>query len=284
MNKPIGIIDSGIGGLTVATEIIRQLSKESIVYIGDSARCPYGPRSREEVRRFTWQMIDRLLEADVKMIVIACNTATAVVLEEARNKLPIPVVGVIRPGAISAIQASERGEIAVIGTSGTIDSGAYTVALTAIKGDVVVESLACPLFVPLVEQGIVTGPEALAVVKQSLAPLQTTTFDTLILGCTHYPLLTSVIASCLPPHVKIISSAKETAREVSSLLFHYNQAQQGDVMPTYRFYTTGDAAQFKQLAAQSLHVETGLVVEVDLASRLPADTYDHSIVGKGLCS
>lgn len=268
MNRPIGIIDSGIGGLTVASEIMRQLPKEPIVYIGDSARCPYGPRPVEEVRAFTWQMIGHLLNEDVKMIVIACNTATAVVLEEARAQLDIPVVGVIRPGAISAIQVSENRHVAVIGTIGTIASNAYTMALHSIDENVMVESLACPLFVPLVEQGTIKGPEAEAVVRESLAPLQGAGFDTLILGCTHYPLLKPVIEACLPG-VTVISSGEETAREVSSLLFYHSMNEQHQAKATHRFYTTGDANQFKQLAASWLNIHTGSVASIHLDGPLP---------------
>lgn len=149
MDRPIGVIDSGLGGLTVAKEIMRQLPKEEIIYIGDSARCPYGPRSAEEVRQFTWEMINCLLEEKMKMLVIACNTATAVVLDEVKRELPIPVVGVVHPGAISALKVTQKDHVAIIGTTGTIQSQAYEKALKSINSEVKVESLACPPFVHL---------------------------------------------------------------------------------------------------------------------------------------
>lgn len=193
MDRPIGVIDSGLGGLTVVKEIMRQLPKEKMIYIGDNLRCPYGSRSSEEVREFTWQMIDRLMNEGIKMLVIACNTAAAVVLEEVKEKLPIPVIGVVRPGAISALKLTKNHHVAVIGTIGTIQSKAYEKALKAINSKVKIDSLACPKFVPLVERGIFHGEEAKEVVSESLKPLLHKEFDTLILGCTHYPLLRDVI-------------------------------------------------------------------------------------------
>ncbi|WP_059103872.1 glutamate racemase [Shouchella shacheensis] len=264
MSRPIGVIDSGLGGLTVVAEIMRQLPKEEIVYIGDSARCPYGPRTMEEVRTFTWEMIARLQRENVKMVVIACNTATAVVLEEARERLEVPVVGVIQPGATSAIQASARQHIAVIGTTGTILSNAYAIALQEINSDVQVESLACPLFVPLVEQGIFSGDEAERVVRESLEPLGAFDFDALILGCTHYPLLKEVIASHLPRAVAVISSGEETAREVSSLLFHHNIQRKSGDKPVHRFFTTGGAVHFRELASQWMDITMPTVESIQL--------------------
>ncbi|KPD01529.1 Glutamate racemase [Geobacillus sp. BCO2] len=193
MERAIGVIDSGVGGLTVAKEIMRQLPKEQIIYLGDTARCPYGPRPVEEVRRFTWQMIDYLRQYPLKMLVIACNTATAVALDDVRAKLDIPVLGVIHPGARAALKATRRGHIGVIGTIGTIRSRAYEKALQSINPRVQVESLACPKFVPLVESGDFEGQEAMAIVAESLAPLRPLPIDVLILGCTHYPLLAPLI-------------------------------------------------------------------------------------------
>ncbi|MBM7838535.1 glutamate racemase [Alkalihalobacillus xiaoxiensis] len=264
MDRPIGVIDSGFGGLTVAKEIMRQLPKEKIVYIGDSARCPYGPRSTEEVRQFTWEMIYELLNKQVKMIVIACNTATAVVLEEARIALEIPVIGVIQPGAVRAMQTTKNQHIAVIGTTGTISSHAYTSALTAISEDVQVESLACPLFVPLVEQGILNGQEAEQIVATSLEPLADSLFDTLILGCTHYPLLKPVIEKAMPNHVHVISSGEETAREVSSLLHYHNLNRTAACPPIHRFYTTGEAEPFREFAERWLTINAQNVDTISL--------------------
>ncbi|WP_216828853.1 glutamate racemase [Alkalihalobacterium elongatum] len=261
MDRPIGVIDSGLGGLTVAKEILRQLPKEQIVYIGDTVRCPYGPRPAEEVRTFTWQMIERLLQERIKMLVIACNTATAVVLDEVKQKLSIPVVGVVHPGAITALKVTNNDHVAVIGTTGTIHSKAYDKALRDINSNVKVESMACPPFVPLVEQGIFKGEEAMRVVSETLTPLLTKKFDTLILGCTHYPLLRSVIQQVVGNEITLISSGDETAREVSSLLYHKGLLYTDNRKPCHIFYTTGDHETFKKIASSWLkidlnHVET----------------------------
>lgn len=262
--RPIGIIDSGLGGLTVAKEILRQLPKEEIVYLGDSARCPYGPRNPEEVRKFTWEMIHRLLEERMKILVIACNTATAVVLEEVKEKLPIPVIGVIYPGAISALKVTKKNSVAVIGTSGTITSGAYEKALKGINSEVEVTSLACPPFVPLVERGIFEGEEVERIVDEALKPLDQHLFDALILGCTHYPLLRNEIHRRIGYHIELISSGDETAREVSSLLYHKNILFTGHRQPCHRFFTTGNAEHFKRIADQWLEMNIGTVQTVEL--------------------
>lgn len=266
--RPIGIIDSGLGGLTVAKEVMRQLPKEAIVYIGDSARCPYGPREPEEVRKFTWEMIDRLLEERMKMLVIACNTAAAVVLEEVKKELPIPVVGVIHPGAISSLKVTKRNHVAVIGTSGTIASKAYEKALKDINSEVHVDSLACPPFVPLVERGAFEGEEVERIVDQTLTPLDHKGFDTLILGCTHYPLLREVISKRMGDQIELISSGDETAREVSSLLYHKSLLFTENRTPIHRFFTTGDAVRFKRLADQWLEMNIGRVETIQLAEKL----------------
>ncbi|WP_281418615.1 glutamate racemase [Desertibacillus haloalkaliphilus] len=264
MNKPIGVIDSGVGGLTVAKEILRQLPKEEIIYIGDTERCPYGPRPAEEVRQFTWQMIKKLVDQGIKMLVIACNTATAVVLEEVKEKLSIPVVGVVHPGAITALKMTKRDHVAVIGTSGTIESKAYEKALKSINSDVEIESLACPRFVPLVEQGILDGSEALAVVEETLKPLINRSFDTLILGCTHYPLLGEVIQQVVGEQKELICSGDETAREVSALLYHQNLLYTEQRTPNHMFYTTGDGDRFKRIANNWLDFEIEHVERIQL--------------------
>ncbi|PRO64932.1 glutamate racemase [Alkalicoccus urumqiensis] len=247
-NRPVGVIDSGVGGLTVAKEIMRQLPKEEIVYVGDTARCPYGPRPEEEVRRFTWEMIDYLMEKNIKLLVIACNTATAVVLEEAREKLSIPVLGVIHPGAVAALKATDKEHIGVIGTEGTIHSGAYHQELTSINNRVRVVSLACPEFVPLVESGRAWKPEAESIVRKSLEPMLAYDIDTLILGCTHYPLLAPQIQKACGSGVTVIASGEETAREVSSLLYFQKLQCSSDRPPNHRFYTTGSTTNFEHIA------------------------------------
>ncbi|QKS71971.1 glutamate racemase [Paenalkalicoccus suaedae] len=254
-NRPIGVIDSGVGGMTVASEIMRQLPKEEIIYIGDTARCPYGPRSEEEVVEFTWEMIRYLMTQDIKLLVIACNTATAVVLEEAKEKLSIPVIGVIHPGAIAALKVTSNQHVGVIGTEGTISSGAYYHELTSINSGVKVVSLACPTLVPLVEAGEIRGERAKGIVREALEPILEYDIDSLILGCTHYPLLSSLIKEVAGPSVNIISSGDETAREVSSLLYHGKLLYQGSRVPEHQFYTTGAFTSFKSVAESWLKKE-----------------------------
>ena len=263
--KPIGIIDSGIGGLTVVKEVMRQLPNESIVYIGDTARCPYGPRPKEEIRTFTWELTHYLEKFDIKMLIIACNTATAVALDEIRAHLSIPVLGVIHPGARAAIKVSKKNQIGVIGTDMTIKSKAYENALKRVRKHLSVHSLACPKFVSLVESGIWDGPIAKQVVSESLAPLRETNIDTLILGCTHYPLLEPTIRSFFANRVKIISSGEETAREASVILEHTHSLNEGLEPPMYRFFTTGSKTIFRNFAEQWLEMD-GIQVE---AVKLP---------------
>lgn len=266
MKRPIGVIDSGVGGLTVAKEILRQLPKEQIIYLGDTLRCPYGPRPIEEVRQFTWQMTRYLLEQDIKLLVIACNTATSVVLEEMRESLSIPVIGVVQPGARTAIKITTNNQIGVIGTLGTINSKAYEYAIQSISEDVSVESLACPTFVPLVESGNFEGEEAYNVVKESLTYFKDSKIDTLILGCTHYPILYPVIKEIMGDNVKIISSGDETAREVSTLLY-YNRmlnVTAGKKEPV--FLVTGDVAIFKEIASHIFDHSIDTVSQIKLVS------------------
>ncbi|WP_221566324.1 glutamate racemase [Alkalihalobacillus sp. TS-13] len=250
MNNPIGIIDSGVGGMTVAREVMRQLPKERIYYLGDTLRCPYGPRPLEEVRTYTWKMVHYFLERDIKLLVIACNTATAAVLEEAQHKLPIPVVGVIHPGARAAIKNTLNREVGVIGTEGTINSRAYVKALQNIDSKVNVHGLACPEFVPLVESGMIDTRETLQVVYERLAPLSDLPIDTLILGCTHYPILAPVIKKVMGTNVQIISSGAETAREVSTILYYSNRLYSGAGLPEHRFFTTGSSQIFNRLSSE----------------------------------
>lgn len=253
MKQPIGIIDSGVGGLTVAKEVIRQLPNENIVYLGDTSRCPYGPRQGEEVKAFTWELTNFLLTKEIKMLIIACNTATAVALEEIRNELSIPVIGVISPGARTAIKKTANHIIGVIGTEGTVKSRAYEKALKEINKHVVTHSLACPNFVPLVESGEFEGALAEKIVRQTLQPLKNKDMDTLILGCTHYPLLEPLIKQVMGEHVKVISSGDETAREASTILHHNKMLNRGQEETNHQFYTTGSTAIFTQIASKWLN-------------------------------
>ncbi|MBO8177304.1 glutamate racemase [Aeribacillus pallidus] len=264
MKQPIGIIDSGVGGLTVAKEVMRQLPNESILYVGDTARCPYGPRPVHEVQRFTWQMTNYLLSKQIKMLIIACNTATAVTLHEIRSRLTIPVIGVIHPGARTALKTTKNGHIGVIGTVGTIRSKAYVHALKEINRNVKIVSLPCPKFVPLVESGEYQGSIAKKIVAETLMPLKGSSIDTLILGCTHYPLLGPLISNYMGPNVSVISSGEETAREASTILSYHGMLNESDEPPTYQFFTTGSAPLFAKIATDWLHINNIDVTTIHL--------------------
>ena len=267
MKRPIGIIDSGVGGLTVAKEVIRQLPYEEIVYLGDTARCPYGPRPSEEVQQFTWQMTHFLLSKNIKMLVIACNTATAVVLDDIREKLSIPVIGVIYPGARAALKHTYNFNIGVIGTEGTVRSGAYEKALESINRRVNVSGLACPKFVPLVESDEFDGPLARKIVTETLKPLKNKDLDTLILGCTHYPLLEMLIKEVMGDEVKVISSGDETAREMSTILHHNGMLNNSGSEPIHEFYTTGSTTIFAKIASQWLERPIEVVESIKLRDK-----------------
>lgn len=269
MEQPIGVIDSGVGGLTVAKEIMRQMPNEIIYYVGDTARCPYGPRPIEEVRKFTWQMADFLLNKDIKMLVIACNTATAVVLEEMRAQLDIPVLGVISPGSRAALKVTENRQIGVLGTIGTINSMAYVRELKLINPHVDVTQLACPKFVPIVESIEYESAVAKKVVSETLASLKETSIDTIILGCTHYPLLQPVIEQVMGPTVKVISSGDETAQEVSAILDYKKMLNASPAKPDHRFFTTGSKQIFYRIASHWLGIPQ---MEVEYIKLAPQET------------
>lgn len=247
--QAIAILDSGVGGLTVAKEVMRQLPQEKIIYFGDSARAPYGPRPGEEVTLFTLQIVDFLIQFQPKMIVVACNTATAVAIEEVRSRVAVPVIGVINPGARAAIKTTRSNIVGVIGTEGTIRSGAYVKALRDISPGIEVAGLACPLLVPLVEQGLFFAADTEAVVRQSLAPLSlSSAMDCLILGCTHYPFLAEIISQVMGPGIELISSAEETARDISAILNYNGQLAKSDTIPLHQFFCSGNPETFKRIA------------------------------------
>jgi len=212
--RPIGVFDSGIGGLTVVRELMHQLPHESLIYFGDTARVPYGNKSPETVRRFSREILDFLLERHVKLVVVACNTASAHALTELQRVATVPVEGVIEPGARAGVAATRSGRIGVIGTAGTIASGAYERAIRA-HGKADVTARACPLFVPLVEEGWLDHPASRLIAEEYLAPLTQHRIDTLVLGCTHYPLLKPLIADVLGPSITLIDSAEQTAAAVA---------------------------------------------------------------------
>jgi glutamate racemase len=251
-SRPIGVFDSGIGGLTVAHEIMRQLPHESIVYFGDTARVPYGPKSPDTVCRYSREISGFLRDEDVKAIVVACNTATAHALPMLREELPFPVIGVVEPGARAAVRASRGRHIGVIGTAGTVHSGAYERAIRALDPDARVTVRACPLFVPLVEEGWIDHPVTKQIAQEYLQPLIEEEVDALVLGCTHYPLLKSLICRLLGPGVTLIDSAAETAAETGRILREGNLEAPGDATPTHRFVASDDPLQFLQLGQRFL--------------------------------
>jgi glutamate racemase len=218
LESAIGVFDSGIGGLTVLHAIIEALPRESTVYLGDTARAPYGTKSVETVLRYSIENSEFLVEKGVKLVVVACNTSTAVALGPLSERLKVPVIGVIEPGVLRAIKSTKNNKVGVIGTEATIHSGAYTRALKAAKPDIEVYSRACPLFVPLVEEGWTDNGVVEMTVKAYLGSLKQSGIDTLILGCTHYPLLKKAIRSYLGSGVRLVDSAEETAKEVESAL------------------------------------------------------------------
>ena len=215
---PIGVFDSGIGGLTVARELMRQLPAENLIYFGDTARVPYGPKSPDTVRRYSREISHYLRDRGVKALVIACNTATAHALPTLQAEEPIPVIGVVEPGARAAVAATRGGKIGVIGTAGTIRSGAYERAIRALRPAAEIIARPAPLFVPLVEEGWLDHPAARLVAQEYLEPFRDQGVDTLVLGCTHYPLLKPLIAEVLGPDVALIDSAEQTAAEARRVL------------------------------------------------------------------
>jgi glutamate racemase len=263
-DAPIGIFDSGVGGLTVARAILDQLPNESTLYIGDTARGPYGPRPLAEVREFALETMDYLVEQGVKAIVIACNTASAAMLRDARERYSIPVVEVIQPAVRRAVAATRTGNIGVIGTRATIDSKAYLDAFAAAP-QLEITSIACPLFVEFVERGETSGEEITKIARQYLAPVMDAKVDTLVLGCTHYPLLTGVISYVMGEGVTLVSSAEETAKDLYRTLVENGLLRNQSSTPaTHRFLATGDAKAFESLARRFLGPEVTHVEHQEL--------------------
>ena len=258
-DAPIGIFDSGVGGLTVARAVLDQVPHEPIVYVGDTARGPYGPRPIAEVRSFALDIMDHLVDSGVKVLVIACNSASAAVLRDARERYAIPVIEVIQPAARRAVRATRNGRVGVIGTRATIDTGAYDDAFAAAP-DLEVFSQACPRFVEFVEAGVTSGPELLSSARDYLAPLQEADIDTLVLGCTHYPLLTGAISYVMGDGVTLVSSAEETAKDVYRVLVANELVRDPALAPpVHRFLATGDPGPFATLAQRFLGPEVTAV-------------------------
>lgn len=252
-DAPIGVFDSGVGGLTVARAIRDQLPNESIIYVADSAHNPYGPRPIAEVRRLALEVLDGLVAQGVKMLVIACNTASAAVLRDAYERYEVPVVEVIGPTVRSALSITRSGRIGLIGTKGTIQSRAYD-DLFAVRADVTLTAQACPRFVELVEAGLTSGEETHRIAEEYLQPLVDSDIDTLVLGCTHYPFLRGAISQVVGPDVALVSSDIETANRVYAELTRLDLLRSHDVgEPTITYETTGDdSGEFVRLAKSML--------------------------------
>jgi glutamate racemase len=264
--RPIGVFDSGVGGLTVARAIIDQLPHESISYVGDTANAPYGPKSLGEVRSLALAVMDELVASGVKLLVIACNSASAAVLRDARERytqgLGVEVVEVIQPAVRRAVGTSRNRRIGVIGTLATIGSKAYDDAFAAAV-DLEITSAACPSFVDFVERGITSGPELLAAAESYLAPLKAANVDTLVLGCTHYPLLTGALSFVMGDSVNLVSSADETARDVFRVLTEHDLLAPEGQRPIHRFYATGSPSEFEELAKRFLGPEVTSVKKLE---------------------
>lgn len=249
---PIGVFDSGLGGLTVVHALLERLPTESLVYVGDTARVPYGPKSPDTVRRYASQIADFLVEQGVKAIVVACNTATAHALHTLRHAVSVPVIGVIEPGARAAAHTTRGGPVGVIGTAGTIASGAYERAIHAQNPSIDVLAVACPLFVPLVEEGWVEHAATRLIAHEYLAPLRSLHIDTLVLGCTHYPLLAATLQAEVGTDVKLIDSAAETAVETSRVLAERGLLCTAAHAPTHRFIASDAPDRFLTLGRRFL--------------------------------
>ena len=263
-NAPIGIFDSGFGGLTVARAIHERLPQESLIFFGDNARCPYGPRDLREVRQFVRQICKWMLKHEVKMIVIACNTATAAGLALAQMEFDVPIVGVVEPGARGAVRMTRNRRVGVVATQATIDSGIYPDTIRTLDAGVTVFSSATPLFVEIVEDGIRRSnspierltaeasdvylrPAFQSIARDYLDPIKMSAVDTLVLGCTHYPVLAPLIQQAVGENVAIVSSSEETAKEVVETLTYRGHLADGAIEPHCSFYTTGDVEDFKQI-------------------------------------
>jgi glutamate racemase len=265
---PIGVFDSGVGGLTVAREIMRQIPDERIVYFGDTARVPYGSKSQETIIRFSRQIVRFLKTKGVKAIVVACNTASALALETIKPELDIPIIGVLKPGAKVAAEVTKNGKIGVIATESTIASQLYTEVIHSHNPNAQVLGKPCPLFVPLVEEGWLKDPVTVEVANRYLEPLLESGIDTLIMGCTHYPLLRSTLREIMGEKVNLVNPAYETARELKRLLEEKDLANDGKYVPSegmHQFYVSDAANKFKNFANSILPygVDTTQLIHIE---------------------
>ena len=266
-NAPIGVFDSGVGGLTVAREIMRQIPNERIVYFGDTARVPYGSKSKDNIIKFSRQIIRFLQTENVKAIVIACNTASALALDEMQQEFDLPILGVVKPGAKVAVETTANKRIGLIGTEANIRSGVYTRYIKSLDDEAKVFEKACPLFVPLVEEGWLHDDITLQVASRYLEELKEKDIDTLIMGCTHYPLIRSTIRKVMGDKVNLVNPAYETAIELKNLLERDNLANKCDVdSPSrmYRFYVSDAEEKFKLFANSILPFDITMTKQINI--------------------
>lgn len=265
-DKPIGVFDSGIGGLTVVREIMRNIPNERIIYFGDTARLPYGSKSKETIIRFSRQIVRFLQEQDVKAIVIACNTASAFALDTLQAEIDVPIIGVVKPGAKVACEATRNGRVGVIATKGTIGSGLYGNLIRQTLPNAQVIGQPCPLFVPLVEEGWRKDPITREVALRYLEPLKQQGIDTLILGCTHYPLLRSLVGELMGPDVTLVNPAYETALQLRSLLREQRIAsdREPEGETPYKFYVSDAVESFREFANSILPIDVDRAQKVDI--------------------
>ena len=266
--KAIGIFDSGVGGLTVLKEVVRVLPQEDTIYFGDTARVPYGTKSPETVIRYSRQIARYLLSRDIKLLVVACNTASAVALACLQKELDIPIVGVIEPGARAAASVTTTGKVGVIGTAATVASSAYTKAIKRINPDIEVVTRACPLFVPLAEEGWLDNEVARLTARSYLSALKEQGVDTLVLGCTHYPILKKVIAETMGPGVTLVDSAEQTALTVAQILSQQQLLRPQGEQGNHHYYVTDIPAGFIRVGNRFLGGQLGDVYQVNLEQEL----------------
>ncbi len=269
MNKPIGIFDSGVGGLTVAREVFEMLPGEDVVYFGDEGRTPYGPRSKEIITEFTAQDVAFLMEHQVKFVICACNSASAVALDEVASHYSVKMIGVIEPGARAAVEKTQNGRIGVIGTQATIASNSYARMIHEIDPKLKVFSLACPLFVPLAEEGYIDKEATYLIARDYLQTMLDVDIDTLILGCTHYPLLNHVISDVMGDKVRLINSGRETARValntlVDAGLLNSKMSQSPPVVGERKFFVSDVPDKFAQVAARFLGAPIERITRIDI--------------------
>lgn len=262
--RPIGVFDSGLGGLTVMKELMAQLPHESIIYFGDTARLPYGTRSRETIIKYSMQCIRFLLTQNIKVVVIACNTASSMALDAVREVFDIPIIGVVEPGAAAAVKATHNGRVGIIGTEATVQSGSYARAIASLNSHIQTCSIACSLFVPIVEEGWSDTPIAYLTAEKYLGPLKEWGADTLILGCTHYPLLMDTISKVMGPDVTLVNPAIGTALEVKRILEQKDMLNESGQEPEYLYYLSDFSQRFKQIGSRFLNREIEYAGKVDI--------------------